>query len=70
MAVETLTLKVFGMTCDGCVQSVHNAINDIAGVQSVEVNLPLKQAVIEYDDTQVDKIELIGAVEGAGFSTN
>ena len=56
MAVETLTLKVFGMTCDGCVQSVHNAINDIAGVQSVEVNLPLKQAVIEYDDTQVDKI--------------
>lgn len=69
MAVETLTLKVFGMTCDGCVQSMYNAINDIVGVQNVEVNLPLEQAVIEYDDTQVDKIELICAVEDAGFST-
>lgn len=47
MAIETLTLKVFGMTCDGCVQSVHNAINNIAGVQNVEVNLPLEQAVID-----------------------
>lgn len=69
MATDTLTLKVFGMTCDGCVQSVHHALTDMAGVQNVEVNLPLEQAVIEYDDTQVDKIDLIKAVEEAGFST-
>lgn len=69
MATDTLTLKVFGMTCDGCVQSVYQALNEVVGVQAVEVNLPLEQAVIEYDDSQVDKIELIRAVEDAGFST-
>lgn len=67
--IDTLTLKVFGMTCNGCVASVQNALNDIAGVQDVDVNLALEQAVIEYDDTQVDKIELIKAIENAGFST-
>ncbi|UNU73195.1 heavy-metal-associated domain-containing protein [Moraxella nasovis] len=66
--IDTLTLRVEGMTCDGCVSSVYNAINELAGVKNVDVNLPLKTAVIDYDDTQLDKIELINAVEEAGFS--
>lgn len=70
MSVETLTLKVYGMTCEGCETSVINAVSELAGVQDVEVNRPLEQAVITYDDDEVlDKIQIIDAVESAGFST-
>lgn len=69
MSIDTLTLKVYGMTCEGCETSVHNALNGLAGVQDVEVNRPLQQVVVTYDDELLDKIEIINAVEGAGFST-
>lgn len=69
MAIQTLTLNVLGMTCGGCATSVQNALNDITGVNAVNVDFAAKQAVIEYDDEQVQKPQLIEAVEDAGFST-
>lgn len=56
MSVETLTLKVYGMTCEGCETSVINAVSELAGVQDVEVNRPREQAVVTYDDEVLDKI--------------
>lgn len=69
MAIQTLILNVLGMTCGGCATSVQNALNDITGVNAVNVDFAAKQAVIEYDDEQVQKPQLIEAVEDAGFST-
>ncbi|MDO4441171.1 MAG: heavy-metal-associated domain-containing protein [Moraxella sp.] len=69
MSIETLTLKVFGMTCGGCETSVKNALGELSGVQAVAVSLPLEQAVVTYDDEVLDKIQIIEAVEDAGFST-
>lgn len=34
-----ITLKVSGMTCGHCKQSVNDALSNLEGVQSVEVNL-------------------------------
>ncbi|MCL1622664.1 heavy-metal-associated domain-containing protein [Moraxella sp. Tifton1] len=69
MSIETLTLKVYGMTCQGCESSVHNALKELSGVQDVEVNRLLEQAVVTYDDELLDKVQIINAVEDAGFST-
>lgn len=69
MSIETLTLSVFGMTCGGCVKSVQNAISDVAGVQSVVVDLAKEQAIISYDNAQATPEQLVQAVEEAGFST-
>ncbi|WP_323841305.1 MULTISPECIES: heavy-metal-associated domain-containing protein [unclassified Moraxella] len=69
MSIETLTLKIYGMTCEGCESSVRHAFNALAGVQNVEVNRLLEQAVVTYDDELLDKIQIINAVEDAGFST-
>lgn len=67
--IDTVTLKVFGMTCNGCVSGVKNALNDTKGVQKVDVSLDQEQAVIEFDDEQVDVATLVGVIEDAGFST-
>ena len=39
MTTQTITLNIEGMTCGGCVKSVTNALNQVAGVQSVDVSL-------------------------------
>ncbi|MFA9485630.1 cation transporter [Moraxella haemolytica] len=69
MSIETLTLKVFGMTCGGCKTSVNNALVELAGVQAVEVSLPLEQAVVTYDDELIDESQIIETIEEMGFST-
>lgn len=62
-----LTLTIEGMTCQGCVKSVQNAISDLNGVQNVTVDLATKQAVIDYDDTVLDKTQITQTIEDAGF---
>lgn len=69
MSIETLTLKVHGMTCQGCESSIINAVNELSGVQDIEINRILAQVVVSYDDTALDKIHIIEAIENAGFST-
>jgi len=39
MTTQTITLSIEGMTCGGCVKSVTNALNQVAGVQAVDVSL-------------------------------
>ena len=70
MPRETLTVPVFGMTCDNCVQAVYHAINSLVGVIDSEVNLIQNQAVVNYDTELLDKAEIIEAIEDAGFETS
>lgn len=62
-----LTLKVDGMTCMGCVKSVTNVLNEMAGVSEAEVNLDKAQALVSYDPDVVSPEELAAAVADAGF---
>ncbi|HIW51513.1 MAG TPA: heavy-metal-associated domain-containing protein [Candidatus Blautia intestinavium] len=59
------TIKISGMHCQNCVNSVTNALNAIDGVVA-KVELQDNSAEVSYDRT-VDEIELKNAVEKAGF---
>ena len=60
------TLNVEGMTCDHCVQTIKEAVNNLVGMSRVEVDLENKQVAVEYDkalvklDSITDKIVEIG----------
>ena len=60
------TLNVEGMTCDHCVQTIKEAVNNLVGISKVEVDLENKQVAVEYDkalvklDSITDKIVEIG----------
>lgn len=60
-------LKVEGMTCDGCVRSVERKLSKVAGVGSARVDLAAGKATVEYDDSQAQVDQLIGAVEQIGY---
>lgn len=60
------TISVEGMTCKHCVMHVKNALLDIAGITSAEVDLVNKSAVVEGSNFTDDAIRL--AIEDAGYS--
>ena len=62
-----ITLKVSGMTCGHCKQSVNDALSNLEGVQSVEVNLDSGNVDVAYEDSLVSKEQLIEIVEDLGY---
>ncbi len=56
-----------GMHCDGCASAVTAAIQALAGVESVEVSLADKKAVVRADEAKVPAAKIEAAVRDAGF---
>lgn len=65
--METVTLKVTGMTCMGCVGSVKRVLQGMDGVKSADVSLDKAQATVQYDANQVNPAQLKAAIEDAGY---
>jgi copper chaperone CopZ len=49
-------------------RSIHRALNDIDGVQQVEVDLLQKTVRVVFDPMRVDETRLQQAIELAGFT--
>jgi copper chaperone CopZ len=62
------TLAITGMTCNGCVKHVDQALRAVAGVSAVEVSLAEHRAKVVHDPEQSPLPVLIAAVETAGYS--
>lgn len=64
--MQTITLSVPDMMCDGCVSTVKEALESQEGVGAVEVSLHDKSArIVASDDVSADI--LVSAVEAAGY---
>ena len=68
--MNEITLPVTGMTCGGCVNSVHKVLTALPGVQSAEVTLTPGQARVVYDAARVDRAAMIQAIVDAGFGVS
>jgi copper chaperone len=65
--METINLKVNGMTCGGCVASVTRVLKAVPGVADVAVTLSPGSARIEFDAARTSAPALKAAIEGAGY---
>lgn len=65
--METVTLKVSGMSCDGCVASVTRVLRAIPGVGEVAVALGSGAAMVTYDPQLTGRAALERAVTVAGY---
>ena len=61
------TLNVEGMTCDHCVQTIKEAVNNLVGISRVEVDLENKQVAVEYDKALVKLDSITGKIIEIGF---
>ncbi len=65
--METATLNVAGMTCQGCVASVTRVLKAVPGVSDVVVSLQPGTAKVAYDAMRTALPVLKAAIEDAGY---
>jgi copper chaperone CopZ len=65
--MANVKLRITGMTCGHCLAKVETALKGVSGVYSAIVDLPDGEAEVDFDDDAVTTIELIGAVQKAGY---
>lgn len=65
--METIALKVAGMTCGGCVGSVTRVLKAVPGVTEVAVQLTPGRAEVTFDPAHTAPAALKSAIEDAGF---
>ena len=59
-------LEIDGMSCAHCAARVKKELEKIEGVESVEVNVEEKKAVVSLN-TAISEVKLKAAVEEAGY---
>ena len=67
MANQTRIIKVDGMTCEKCVDSVHGATVGMDGVMSIAVDLKDNLATVTFDDAKTSADEIAAAINDVGF---
>ena len=65
--MERIELKVEGMTCGGCVNSVQNALNQRNGIRSATADLDSGTVTVEFDSAIIQQPVIAAAIAEAGF---
>jgi len=60
-------LEVQGMSCGSCVRHVSEALTELDGVGTVEVQLRDGLVVVSHDLTQTSIPQLVAALQEAGY---
>jgi Cu+-exporting ATPase len=60
-------IKIGGMHCAGCVNSIQRHVSNLQGVSKIEVNLANEKAMLEYDPAQVKMGAIEKAIEEIGY---
>ena len=63
--MHSLTIPITGMSCNGCVSSVRQALSSMPGVADAEVKVGT--ATVTYDPALTNPDVLRGAITKAGY---
>ena len=66
--MDTLTLKLRGMSCASCAKRIEKTILSITGVSECSVNFGAEQALVKYHPRKTNLKQIQSAVEEAGYS--
>lgn len=69
-SLETVELKVSGMSCEACAGVVKYKLMETPGVTQAEVDYPAGRATVSYDPAKADIARLIEAVNATGYSAS
>ena len=66
--MEKVILNVQGMSCGHCVKAVEGSVGELAGVETVKVNLEQAQVEIAYDASKVTLDTIKETIDDQGYS--
>lgn len=65
--MKTITLKIEGMRCDGCAETIKALVERERGVQIADVSFQKGEARVLFDPQATREDQLIAAIHGPGF---
>jgi len=68
--MQTEHLKVTGMSCGGCTNTVTRALKAVNGVADANVSLATGEATVQYDEKRTAPGQLKSAIEAAGYGVS
>ena len=60
-------IKVEGMTCQHCVQTITKALKKISGLNSIDISLDNKEVDVRFDENETNIQEIIKKIVELGF---
>ncbi|KAF5387369.1 hypothetical protein D9757_005766 [Collybiopsis confluens] len=64
---DTVTLRIYGMTCSSCTGTVESGLASVPGINSVSVSLVSETCQISFDRGIIGPREMISRIEDMGF---
>ena len=64
---RTTHLDIRGMSCANCSGTVEDALSELAGIESANVNFATDEGSVEYDSGAVSLAEIYETIEEAGY---
>ncbi len=68
--MDTMVLKVGGMSCGGCVKSVTSVLEALPGVAKADVSLANGEAVVTYEAEKISRERMVQVIDDAGFEAS
>jgi len=65
--IQKINFKIDGMTCDACQNHVNHAVNELPGIIYVKTSYSEGNAVVEFDTTQINIMEIEKAINSTGY---
>src|SRR5581483_3547888 len=66
--IAKLQMKLGGMHCSLCTESIHKTVGRLDGVQDVQVSIAHQEALVQYDPTRLSAATIEQALEDIGFT--
>lgn len=67
MALQSETIQVTGVRCEGCVQRLGAVLEPLEGLEAANANL-VGQVSLSWDDERLARDDILRTLERAGFA--
>lgn len=68
--MQTIRLKVGGMTCGGCEDRIARAVRRVAGISAIEADHRSGEVRATFEPERVSDAEIRAAIERAGYEVS
>mgnify|MGYP005754556183 CR=1 FL=1 len=65
--IQTVEIKIKGMTCSGCEGHVNSEVNKLAGILKVETSYAKGNTLVKFDKSKTDIKQIEKAVNATGY---
>ena len=65
--MTSLTLNVPDISCGHCKSSIEGAVNELSGIEHVEVHIDARTVDVSFDEGTLNQATIVDAIEGQGY---